>query len=76
MDTVWWSQERENEKLLDEHSMEPDDLIVIPKSVITDENGDKNDSEYEKEVDAIDEFESILQDVGGNKRVGCGQSVG
>ena len=67
IDTVWWSQERENEKLLDEHSMEPDDLIVIPKSVNTDENGDKNDMEYEKEVDAINEFESILRDVGGNK---------
>ena len=35
--------------------------------MITDENGDKNDIEYEKEVDAINEFESILRDVGGNK---------
>ena len=67
IDTVWWSQERENEKLLDEHSMEPDDLIVVPESVIMDENGDENDIEYKKEVDAINEFESILRDIGGNK---------
>ena len=67
METVWWSQERENEKLLDEHSMEPDDLIVVPEPVIKNGNGDEEDDiESKKEFDAINEFESILRDVGGD----------
>ena len=48
--------------------MEPDDLIVMPEPVIKNGNGDdEDDIERKKEFDAINEFESILRDVVGDK---------